>query len=93
MTLHVYAFESDPDPQSIVLRLHPLDVGFDLRGRMAVELLDTAPEVRVSFAAKNGDRLVAKGPISMVAAVLTAAGYQVVTDPRWSGYVLDGDSQ
>lgn len=69
-------FDDAGDVRSIRWRLHPLDVGFDLRAeRMTVSLEDDIYP-RVSYA-EDGARRVIAGPRALVIARLRAAGYEV----------------
>lgn len=81
MALTDIAFEDARDVSSISYRLHPLDVGFSLvTERMPVSILDSGdPELRASYAAKDGSRRVLSGPRKDVIARLRAVGY-VITE-------------
>lgn len=73
------AFDDADDVGSIQYRLHPLDVGFDLRPEnLAVQLEKGASPLRVSYATRSGERRVVEGPAKDVAACLRRAGYRVV---------------
>lgn len=75
-------FEDAQDVTSICLRLHPLDVGFDLRGeRMPVDVsADPSLELRVSYADREGACRVMSGPRTKVLRRLRLLGYVVRED-------------
>jgi hypothetical protein len=74
------SFEDAFDVRSIRYRLHPLDVGFDVRAeRVAVEVAQSDADglLRVTYAARNGDRRVMHGPRAEVIARLRKLGYRI----------------
>lgn len=71
------AFEDDADVNSIGLRLHPIDVGFDLRGDGMAVYIPYAPTMRVSYATRTGERRVVSGPQPAVVRHLSEAGYHI----------------
>jgi hypothetical protein len=74
----VVPFDSYSGPVSaIALRLHPLDVGYDLRGEGTPVALPPGVTV-ASYARRNGRRYVVTGTPDAVAAELRAAGYKLV---------------
>lgn len=79
-------FESASDVTAITNRLHPLDVGFDLRGEGVVAQIDCdadESELRVSYATRSGERRVVSGPRREVIAHLRSAGYSVQPVIHW----------
>ena len=64
------------DVTSIRYRLHPLDVGFDLRRKEMPVVIDDDP-LRVSYADRHGDRRVMSGPRAAIVARLEELGYRV----------------
>lgn len=72
------AFDASARVGEIRYRLHPLDVGFDLRGeRIATEVDVSAPTIRVSYARRrDGERRVIEGPTATVLALLRREGYR-----------------
>lgn len=72
-------FDDAKNVFSIGLRLHPLDVGFDLRAeRMPVEIPpDGSGTLRASYATRDGERRVVDGPREDVIRHLRAHGYDV----------------
>lgn len=71
-------FEAAPDVRSIGLRLHPLDVGWDVRGEGVVVVVPLGAEpLRVSCADEDGARVVLSGPASEVREALRSLGYVV----------------
>jgi hypothetical protein len=62
----------------IRLRLHPLDVGWDLRAEAVVVELPAQPRSLVSAADARGQRVVVEGQTHAVAAWLRRAGYVVI---------------
>jgi len=72
------SFDDAVDLHEIPYRLHPIDVGFDLRRQSWAVQIDRAEEVRVSYADRSGARRVVAGPCAEVVAWLRATGYKVV---------------
>lgn len=73
-------FEKARDVGNITLRLHPLDVGYDLRAEgMSIAQPAGAPDgtLRASYAARDGERRVVEGPYRQVIAWLRGAGYAI----------------
>ena len=71
------AFDDASDTNEIRYRLHPLDVGFDLRAQDIPAVIDASDEpIRVSYAARNGERRVIEGPQVDVLQRLRAQGYR-----------------
>lgn len=77
-------FESTPDVGSIQYRLHPIDVGFDLREDDLTVNFAYEPTLRVSYPDKQGGRRVMHGPINDVLERLEQLGFSVA--------VVSGDS-
>jgi hypothetical protein len=78
MTTKTIPFTEATDVGSIAYRLHPIDVGFDLRAMaMPVSIRATDDPLRVSYANKRGARQVCEGPQLAVVRVLRACGYRV----------------
>jgi len=72
------SFDAASDVHAIPYRLHPLDVGFNLRAESIAVQIDRAEEVRVSYADRSGARRVVAGPLAEVVAWLRKVGYKVV---------------
>lgn len=71
-------FDRATDVTSIAVRLHPLDVGFDLRAECITTVVDcTGPSLRVSYADRRGERRVMSGPRRAVIQRLRDLGYSV----------------
>lgn len=70
-------FEAAHDVAGIGLRLHPLDVGFDLRTGGAQIVIDDSPTLRASYATRSGERRVVEGSRADVIHHLRAHGYTV----------------
>jgi hypothetical protein len=71
-------FESALDTHAIRYRLHPLDVGFDLRvQRMLVQIDPADTNLRVSYPGKDGERRVMAGPRADVLKRLRSLGFLV----------------
>jgi hypothetical protein len=71
------AFENATDVTSIRYRLHPLDVGFDLRRAGHVVEIGDEPQLRVSYPAEDGERRVIDGPRQLVVARLRKLGFTI----------------
>lgn len=70
-------FEDALSVRDIRYRVHPLDVGFDLREQGMVVAIDAADDpVRVSYPAKDGTRRVMEGPLQQVLRKLRARGFK-----------------
>lgn len=73
------AFDAAGDVGSIRYRLHPLDVGFDLRTQDMPVAIDAADDpIRVSYPAADHERRVMAGPQSAVLARLRKLGFRFV---------------
>lgn len=71
-------FDRAVDVDQIELRLHPLDVGFDVRAHgMRVAVLSGA-RLRASYPREDGERWVVEGPRAAVIARLEALGFAFV---------------
>src|SRR5690606_34313458 len=72
-------FEAAGDVTSIKNRLHPIDVGFDLRtlGMSAEVHCTDGEDMRASYADEDGNRRVVQGPRREVIARLREVGYDV----------------
>ena len=82
MSLVDVPFESAENVGEITYRLHPIDVGFDLRRGMQVQVA-MAPVLRVSYAREDDERRVAEGPFDEVVALLHRNGYRIIETGRW----------
>lgn len=71
-------FAAAADVGSIVYRLHPLDVGFSLRGEQIPVQIGSEDPLRVSYADEHGDRRVVSGPRALVLRRLRAVGYRCI---------------
>lgn len=72
-------FDSVENVYSIRYRLHPLDVGFDLRAhKMAVAIAHADDPLRVSYPARDGGRRVMEGPRAAVLRRLRARGFRFI---------------
>ncbi len=71
------AFDDAADVRSIIYRLHPLDVGFDLRSKRTVVQIDPGDPIRVSYPDERGARRVMAGPRGAVIARLRSLGFEV----------------
>ena len=71
-------FAEAVDVADIGYRLHPIDVGYDLRAERTPVSIQHEGSIRVSYAAHNGERRVAEGEAALVVALLRSAGYLVV---------------
>lgn len=70
-------FESAHNVDEITYRLHPIDVGFDLRtAGMLVEIEAGDDLLRVSYPDRDGDRRVMEGPQPEVLRRLRALGFE-----------------
>jgi len=70
-------FDVAEDVTSIGYRLHPLDVGFDLRVQeMAVAVARADDPIRVSYPDREGKRRVISGPQDVVLRRLRRLGFQ-----------------
>lgn len=78
-------FAAAADIGSIQNRIHPLDVGFDLRvqGLAAEIVCEAGAELRVSYADRLGDRRVVAGDRREVIAHLRSVGYAVQPVIHW----------
>jgi hypothetical protein len=72
------SFDDATDVGGIRYRLHPLDVGFDLRGHggMAVEVAAEEDPIRISYADAAGERRVINGLQAEVLPRLRRLGYR-----------------
>lgn len=62
---------------AIPLRLHPIDVGFDLRDHdMAVGMSDATDPLLVSYPDERGERRVMQGPREAVLSRLRELGFK-----------------
>lgn len=76
-------FEDAADVGSIRYRLHPLDVGFELRGSgTAIKIAPNDVVLRVSYADASGERRVMRGPREAVLYRLRRLGYRPMTARR-----------
>jgi hypothetical protein len=66
-----------PDPSSIGWRLHPIDVGFDLRSRRVPIIMPATDHAIVSYASSGGDLRVMSGPTHVLEQRLAGAGYLI----------------
>lgn len=74
-------FDDALDVGSIRYRLHPLDVGWQLKGSGTPVVIDESePSLRVSYADRNGERRVMEGPRAAVTARLEKLGYEIVDE-------------
>lgn len=71
-------FDAAEDVSSIEVRLHPLDVGYEVKRSGMVVRIDETPTLRVSYAARNGDRRVMEGPLDAVVGRLRKLGYKIL---------------
>ena len=70
-------FDLADDVGSIRYRLHPLDVGFDLRDEgMVVAVAAGDDPLRVSYPGAQGERRVIEGPAQAVLRRLRARGFR-----------------
>jgi len=77
-------FDQAADVTSISVRLHPLDVGFDLRAEGIVCEIDcSGPELRASYSDERGERRIVSGASREVIARLRAVGYKVQPIIHW----------
>ena len=70
-------FDDASDVGSIRYRLHPLDVGFDLRELDTAVSIGDEPELRVSYPDEDGERRVMCGPRDVVLARLEELGFRI----------------
>ena len=71
-------FDGAANVGSIRYRLHPLDVGFDLRAEpMPVDMADAEDTLRVSCADEAGARVVLTGSRDDVIGELRRLGYEI----------------
>lgn len=77
MTIRDVSFCDATDVYGITIRLHPLDVGWDIRCHGCAVSLPPTGVVRVSYASRDGERRVVEGPSDDVAAHLRYHGYDV----------------
>jgi hypothetical protein len=73
-------FELALEVTSIRYRLHPLDVGFDLRESSARIVIGREPRLRVSYPARDGSRRVLEGPREAVLRRLRRLGFRFRTE-------------
>lgn len=78
MTFSDVRFEDATNTVGIGLRLHPLDVGFDLRAEGVEAAVPEGAELRASYARRNGDRYVMSGLREAVIKALRRQGYKLV---------------
>lgn len=72
-------FDEASDVTSIELRLHPIDVGFDLRSDdIEIEVPASAETLRVSYPARDGSRRVMSGPRAEVLRRLGLLGFRFI---------------
>lgn len=70
-------FEEARDVNSIKYRLHPLDVGFDVRrNNRRASINPKEDPIRISYAAKDGSRRVISGKQAAVLDYLRKLGYR-----------------
>ena len=70
-------FEDATCVRDIRYRLHPLDVGFDLREQRMTVAIDASDDpLRVSYPGKDGERRVLDGPQQDVLRRLRALGFR-----------------
>jgi len=75
-------FDDAPEVTSIRYRLHPLDVGFDLRSAgVAVEIGEELT-LRVSYPSAKGERYVVEGPREEVLTRLRKLGFTFISPVR-----------
>lgn len=75
-------FDDATDVGSIRHRLHPLDVGFDLRSEGTAVAVGDEPVLRVSYPSAKGERYVVEGPREEVLARLRKLGFTFVSAAR-----------
>lgn len=68
-------FNDAKDVNSIGVRLHPIDVGFDLRKSNVTVQLPDESEIRVSYPDKHGERRVMHGSRQFVKGRLEELGF------------------
>lgn len=73
-------FDVVESPWDIQWRLHPLDVGFDLRTTGTMVTITREPTLSVSYPNETGDRRVMKGPFDAVVRRLRSLGFSIVED-------------
>jgi hypothetical protein len=73
------------DVISIRYRLHPLDVGFDLRSAGVAVEIGEEPVLRVSYPSAKGERYVVEGPREEVLARLRKFGFAFTSRPSAPG--------
>lgn len=81
MSIHDIPFDAASDVTSIRYRLHPLDVGFDLRGEGITTKIGPEPVLRASYADRAGERRVIEGPREAVIEHLRRVGYRISEAP------------
>ena len=69
-------FETAENVLNISLRLHPIDVGFDLRVQQMAINVGAEDPLRVSYPAEDGSRRVIEGPRSEVLDQLEDLGFE-----------------
>ena len=77
------SFDDTSDVGSIRYRLHPIDVGFDLReDGLAISIASSDDPIRVSYPDRDGDRRVMAGPQGAVLERLRKLGFSFVVETR-----------
>jgi hypothetical protein len=71
------SFDDATDVQAIRYRLHPGDVGFDLRAQRTPIVVEREESLRCSYPDEHGERRVMAGPFAAVVARLRALGFDV----------------
>jgi len=74
-------FDDASDVHSIQYRLHPIDVGFDLREEGMVVRFSDEPTLRVSYPDDEQERRVMSGPAAAVLQRLRALGFRCEVCP------------
>jgi hypothetical protein len=70
-------FVDDSDSQDIRYRLHPIDVGFDLRAQDCMIAIDPSDDpIRVSFPGIHGERRILEGAQAEVLRALEGLGFR-----------------
>lgn len=83
MSIIDVSFDEAEDVTSIAYRLHPIDVGFDLRADdTAIAITRADDPIRVSYPARDGSRRVMTGPQRPVLARLRRLGFRFVSGDR-----------
>lgn len=81
MSARIVPFDRYDSPQTIGLRLAPIDLGFDIRFLDLMTVRITAARAVVSYVDLSGRHHVVEGTAAEVADVLRAAGYSVEVTP------------